>query len=713
MTRRLLRKLGATKATLAIAAVSILFSVVLNLVISYILEYISVMGIVMSIIIPAVVAPLVSYFVVRVLIHLDIAEEALRTSEEKYRLVVENANQGIVVVQDGIPKFVNPKIVETSGYSTDELTSRSFIEFIHPDDRALVAERHQKRSKGEKLPDTYPFRIIDKDGNTRWIEINSVRIDWDGRPATLNFLTDITERKRAEAEIKKLSSAVEQSIDGIAMTDPGLRLVYVNEAFAKMHNYSVKQMVGMKTAKLHSDDQMEEFKASLDQVNKQGSWTGQIEHIKGDGTPFPTYTSLTLLKTTEGQPAGLLTVTRDITEQRKLEAQFLWSQRMEAVGHLAGGIAHDFNNMLTTIKGYADLRLMELDPANSLHADLCEIQKASERAAKLTHQLLAFSRNQILEPKVANLNDVLLETDKMLRPLIGEDIELVTLLAEDLANVKTDLSQIEQVLVNLAVNARDAMPNGGKLTLETANITVKKEYARNHVTVTPGKYVMLAVSDTGVGMTEEVRQHIFEPFFTTKEVGKGTGLGLATCYGIVKQCGGNMWVYSEPGKGATFKIYLPEVDHEAEALPKRDEAELLPRGKENLLLVEDELSVRRVAARVLRALGYTVLEAENGDDALRVASENHAEIHLLLTDVVMPQLGGKPLAERIISHRPETKILFFSGYAGSTIAPHGILDAGLAFLQKPFSPARLACKVREVLDAPRNRGENPGRFVQR
>ncbi len=383
---------------------------------------------------------------------------------------------------------------------------------------------------------------------------------------------------------------------------------------------------------------------------------------------------------------------------KSLEEQLRQSQKIEAIGRLAGGIAHDFNNLLTVIKGYSELLLAKLKQGDPLKGNLEEIHRASQRATDLTRQLLAFSRRQILEFKILDLNTILRDMDKMLRRILSEDIELVTLFAEGIGKVRTDPGQVEQVILNLAVNARDAMPSGGKLTLETANVELDETFAQTHIEMKPGRYVMLSVSDTGVGMTPEVKEHLFEPFFTTKEEGKGTGLGLSTVYGIVKQSGGDIWVYSEPGQGTTFKIYLPRVEEGASALPHEGDKDSLPRGRETILLVEDELSVRGFAVQVLRENGYNLLEAVNGSEALRMVQEYAGEIHLLLTDVVMPQVGGKELAQKLKALRPNIKVLFTSGYTDNAIVHHGVLEPGVKFLQKPFSPAALAQKVREVLD---------------
>jgi len=386
-------------------------------------------------------------------------------------------------------------------------------------------------------------------------------------------------------------------------------------------------------------------------------------------------------------------------ERRHLEARLHQSQKLEAVGQLAGGIAHDFNNLLTAIIGYSQLSLLRLPPDNPLRPNLEEIKKAADRAASLTRQLLAFSRKQVMQPRVFDLNVVIADLERMLGRMIAENIELRTRLQTKLGNVRADPGQIEQVIVNLAVNARDAMPFGGKLTIETANIYLDETYAQQHLAVTPGPYVLLAVSDTGMGMDAETQQHIFEPFFTTKEVGKGSGLGLSTVYGIVKQSGGNIWVYSETGKGTTVKIYLPRVDEVAEEYKRTVALTDLPPGNETILLVEDDEMVRRLTRDVLTTSGYLVLEAASGS-AAQIICEHHKDvIHLLLTDVVMPEMSGREVVNRLLPLHPEMRVLYMSGYAENAIVHHGVLNGGINFIQKPFGPQVLALKVREVLES--------------
>jgi PAS domain S-box-containing protein len=400
----------------------------------------------------------------------------------------------------------------------------------------------------------------------------------------------------------------------------------------------------------------------------------------------------------DGQAVGMQGIARDVTQRRHLEEQLAHAQRMEAIGHLAGGVAHDFNNLLTVVTGYSELVLRRLGAESPVRQEIEQIKKAGERATTLTRQLLAFSRKQMLQPRVLDLNAVLSDVERLLRRLIGENIQLTMVLGPDLKRVKADPGQMEQIIMNLAVNARDAMPQGGMLTVGTANVVLDDDYANQHVDVKPGQYVMLAVSDTGIGMDDHTRSHIFEPFFTTKVKGKGTGMGLSTVYGIVKQSGGYIWVYSEPNQGSTFKIYLPRIDDPIETQDAANLAEELPAGVETVLLVEDEEAVRSLVCKVLRASGYTVLESLNPADALRIAREHPNPIHLLLTDVVMPQMSGREVANQVIVLRPSTKVLFISGYTDDAIVHHGVLDPKTAFLHKPFSPDALARKVREVLD---------------
>jgi signal transduction histidine kinase/CheY-like chemotaxis protein len=389
--------------------------------------------------------------------------------------------------------------------------------------------------------------------------------------------------------------------------------------------------------------------------------------------------------------------TEDITRQRQAEEQLRLAQRLEAVGRLAGGIAHDFNNLLSVIVGSADFALSSLREGEEFHEDMVAIRDAGQRAAVLTRQLLAFSRRQLLQPEVVNLNAIIYGMENLLRRSLGEDIELRVVFADGLGRVKVDPGQIEQVIMNLAVNSRDAMPTGGKLTIETAIVELDESYAAAHVSAEPGSYVVLSVSDSGCGMDEDTREHLFEPFFTTKEPGRGTGLGLSTVYGIVKQSGGSIWVYSEPGLGTTFRVYLPRERSGSPSMRATERPGTPIRGPATILVVEDESAVRSLAQRVLRAAGYSVLTAASGHEALRMSERHAGEIHLLFTDVVMPGMGGRELVERLLPKRPHLSVIYTSGYTDNAIVHHGTLDPGTNFVAKPFNATALLGKVKEVL----------------
>ena len=517
------------------------------------------------------------------------------------------------------------------------------------------------------------------------------------------------ERERAEEALQKSEERFKELYDnaplGYHEFDAEGRIIRVNRTELEILGYTAEEMLGRYIWDFIVEEiSREAVKAKLAGKLSPGR-AFERTYRRKDGTTFPVLIEDRLLEDDKGRIIGIRSTIQDITERKRaeeqmnnLQDQLRQSQKIEAIGRLAGGIAHDFNNLLTVIKGYSELSLIKLKEGDPLKENIEEIHRASQRATDLTQQLLAFSRRQILEFKVLDLNIILQDLDKMLHRLIGEDIELVYLLSDHLGKITTDPGQIEQMILNLAVNARDAMPSGGKLTIETANVELDETYAHSHIGMKPGRYVMLSLSDTGCGMSPEAKEHLFEPFFTTKEKGKGTGLGLSTVYGIVKQSEGDIRAYSEPGQGTTFKIYLPRVEEETSTLPHEDDKDSLPQGSETVLLVEDELSVRGLALQVLRENGYNLLEAANGNEALRMAQEYAGEIHLLLTDVVMPQMGGKELADQLKSLRPDIKVLFISGYTDNAIVHHGVLEPNIDFLQKPFSPVALAQKVRKVLD---------------
>jgi PAS domain S-box-containing protein len=503
--------------------------------------------------------------------------------------------------------------------------------------------------------------------------------------------------RRSELNFRSL---VTNAPYGICRCDARGVLLDANPAMVAMLGYdSTAELGGQNLANLHADSQqwfiLADYLRSLQEFRGLSS-----EWLRKDGTPVLVRLSGRAIQADQGALFFEL-FAEDVTEYRALEEQLRQAQKMEAVGRLAGGIAHDFNNLLMVISGYCEFLTDRVGADAELRGLVHEIQRATERAAGLTRQLLAFSRKQMLAPKVMDLNAVVSENLKMLTRVIGEDIDLVMVPGTTLGSVKADPSQIEQVIMNLAVNARDAMPKGGKLTIETANVSLDEAYARLHSPVTPGEYVMLAISDTGQGMDSETQAHIFEPFFTTKGT-KGTGLGLSTVYGIVKQSDGYIWLYSEPGKGTTFKIYLPRVSASGEPVPAQPAKALVESGpvRETILLVEDENTLRHLARQYLSNQGYTVMEANNGVAALQLSATHPGPIHLLLTDVIMPGMNGRDLAERIAAVRPETRVLFMSGYTENAIGQNGILEPGINLLQKPFTLPALKAKVRETIDQP-------------
>jgi two-component system cell cycle sensor histidine kinase/response regulator CckA len=626
--------------------------------------------------------------------------------EELFRLISENAADLIAVVDmEGNRIYNSLSFEKVLGYSPEELKGSSSFEQIHPEDQERVKEAAEEaRRTGFGRPMEY--RIRHKDGTWRVLESTaSVIRNSKGEPEKLVIVNrEVTERKRAAEALRRseasFRSIVEDAPYGIFRASLEGQFLMVNPALAKMLGYESQNE--LLKANLAGD--IYRYPDEHQKINElflhgQNLQDVEVEWKRKDGALIKVRCSGWPIRDDSGAVAYLEVFAEDVTERRVLERQLRMAQKMEAVGRLSGGIAHDFNNLLGVIIGYAQVMKRNLGTGHPSLEYAEEIDKAGQRAVSLTRQLLAFSRQQVLEPSILNLNSLVTDMEKMLPRLIGEDIQLILTLDPELGQVKADPGQIEQVVMNLAVNARDAMPDGGRLAVETANVELDLAFTRQHPGSKTGRHVMLAVTDTGTGMDLEIQAQIFEPFFTTKERDKGTGLGLATVYGVVKQSGGYIAVDSEKGKGASFKVYLPRVEQAVAAKEENSPQPATVRGWETILLVEDAEPLRRLAQMFLRNNGYQVLAAVDGADALQVARQSAGPIHLLLTDVVMPGINGRILAERLAPWHPAMKVLYMSGYTDSFIAGHGVLEAGTHLLHKPFTEEALARKVRELLDA--------------
>jgi PAS domain S-box-containing protein len=639
------------------------------------------------------------------------ATDQLRASEARYRTIVETTSEGVWLVDARvITTFVNERMAEMLGYSRDELIGRHAFEFMDEEARIVAAEKWKRREQG--FAEVYENRYLRKDGTAIWVlaKTNPV-FDDDGTYAgSVGLLSDMTERRRSEETRNRLAAIVESSQDAIiSKTLQGI-ITSWNRGAERLFGYSEEEMIGRPITDLFPRERLGEEAEIIARIARGES----VEHfdtvrLRKDGSPVEVSLLISPIRGTAGEIVGVAKIARDMTERRKAEAalrrseeQLRQSQKLEAIGSLAGGVAHDFNNLLSVILSYTNLLFDDLRPGDPIRPDLEEIHKAGVRAAELTRQLLAFGRQQMLQPSVLDPNQIVMGVQRMLTRLLGEDIVFTLLPCQDLGKVYADPGQIEQVLMNLVVNARDAMPRGGNLTIETGNVHLDEQYAAEHHGVTPGPYVMIAVTDTGIGIDKETIPRIFDPFFTTKEKGKGTGLGLSTVYGIVQQSGGHIWVYSEPGTGTTFKVYLPRTDRRSELPRPAHGSEASHRGDETVLLVEDEEPVRAVMRSILRRQGYNVLEAQNAGEAFLISERFDATIHLLVTDVVMPRVSGRELAERLATSRPEMRVLYVSGYTRDTTVLHGVLQAGISFLEKPVTPDALARKVRDVLDGVRS-----------
>ncbi len=630
------------------------------------------------------------------------AEAALRRSEQEKTAILNSMSEYVTFLDmDMRVLWANRNVTLRLNLPHEEIVGRHCYELRHRRDRPCEncpVEKALRSGRPEEAEMVFP-----DDESAFIIRANPVFDEGKRLTGIVEVSLDISAIKRTQEALRHgeefFRSVLENVLDIVTIMDSAILFQYVSPSVTRTLGYLPSDLLGQNGLDYVHPDDLERVRAALMRVRTGRRMAQPLEFRfrHHDGT-WRTLESIAVNQLENPVVSGILIVSRDVTALKQLEEQVRQTQKMEAIGRLAGGIAHDFNNLLTAINGYSEMLLSQTAPSDPIRKDLEEIYKGGQRAAALTRQLLAFSRKQMLDERVLKLNTAISETDRMLRRLIGENIELVTVLQADLHRVKADPAQIEQIIVNLAVNARDAMPQGGKLTIETANVELDEMYAATHAGVTPGQYVLLAVSDTGEGMDAETLSHIFEPFFTTKAPGKGIGLGLSTVYGTVKQGGGHIWVYSEKGRGTTVKIYLPRVEEEPEEIEAAPAAMSLT-GSETILLVEDEEIVRKLVRQILVEKGYRVLEASNGTDALTLCEQVADEpIHLLLTDVVQPGMSGRELAERMVKTRPDTKILYMSGYTENAVVHHGVLDEGVNFIQKPFTPQGLLKKMRRVLD---------------
>jgi PAS domain S-box-containing protein len=635
------------------------------------------------------------------------AESALAASERRFRSLVQNSSDLVTIVApDGTILYASDSAERIVGYTPPAMVGTSLLEYLDQGDISRVQGLLLQNGNGRhSVAGPVEFILRRADGSPVWLEAVGTNLLNDAtiRGIVLNA-RDVSERKRADRALRESEERYRDLFDNasdlVCMAAPDGALLYVNQAWQGGTGYGEDEIGKMKLLDIVHPDSRERYSQVLEQVLK-GERLDHVEliFVPKAGTPITVEGNLSCTFK-DGQPSVIRGIYRDITERKRVEEHLRRAERMQAAGKLAGGVAHEVNNMMTGVIGFSEFLLRSLEPDDSRRADVEEVIKAGTRAADVTRQLLAFTRQQFLRPQVVQINTVITEMEKMLRRSLGEDKLLELRLAPDAGPIRADRGQLEQVMINLILNARDAMTGNGRVTIETSNTIWDAGYAQRHdgVEIPLGRYVMLAVSDTGCGMEADVLARIFEPFFTTKPIGQGTGLGLSTVYGIIKQSGGFVWVYSEPGQGSVFKVYLPEASAAKESEPPGVSVAAPAGGSETILVIEDEEIVRNLACRGLRDHGYTVVEACNGSEALQYIREHPGTVDLAISDVVMPEMGGRELAESLALSDPGLPILFMSGYTGEDVVQRGLLDPGAPFQQKPFTPGTLATKVRAMLD---------------
>jgi two-component system, cell cycle sensor histidine kinase and response regulator CckA len=626
------------------------------------------------------------------------AEEALRESEECHRSLIENSFDGIFIQQDGKIIFANSRLCQMLGYSPGELEGMEHWRVYYGKYQQITRERAEARMRGENVTPQYEVLLQRKDGALFEGEVSAKVVSLDDRPAVQAWVKDVSKRKRLERMQRRLATAIEQSADGVIITDIKGNVEYVNPAYERITGYAREEVIGCQAPVLKERElNPERYQELSDSLAGGAEWSGRTTGRRKDGTLYHIDRTISPVRDGKGKIVNFVAWERNVTSEVELQQQLLQAQKMEAIGTLAGGIAHDFNNLLTVVQGFSELLLAEKDRKHPEYADLQKIFHAAQGGAELVKRLLMFSRKSEPKPVPMNLNKQIVQVEKLLRHTIPKMIDVRLDLSSDLPDVNADPSQIEQVLMNLAVNARDAMPDKGKLTVRTDIVTLDEEYCSLHVEATPGEYIVLEVSDTGHGMDKETVEHIFEPFFTTKEMGRGTGLGLAMVYGIVKQHNGHITVCSEVGKGTTFRVYLSAIEGEEET--DVETTSIMPAfGTETILLVDDEDLVRELGTRILTKHGYTVLQAANGREALHLFGWERSQISLVVLDIIMPEMGGTECLRELLKVDSNAKVLIASGFSGDASVKETIQMGAKGFVTKPFRVKELLRQVRKVLD---------------